>query len=124
MIEFRDKRFDDFKLEIKKELIKYDNENHKIFNYINLNEEFINDKFKYQLEISLFHSDNRFEYIYSLDINEENIIINDSYENNQDYEFSFILNYIQYENREKLLIKMIYDYLYSIYLIINEIYLN
>lgn len=121
MIEFRNKKFDDFKLELKNRLIRYDNHNHKIFDYINLNEEFINDKFKYQLEISIHnYIDERISYIYSLDINEENIIINDSYENNQDYDFSFIINHIQYENNLDMMIELIYNYLYQLFRIINN----
>lgn len=122
MIEFRDKRFDDFKKEIRKKLIEIDIRNHKIFNYINLNEEYINNKLKYQLEISIKnYIDERILYIYSLDINEDNIIINDSYENNENNDFSFILNYIQYENNENMIIELIYHYLYQIYKMINEL---
>lgn len=122
MIEFRDKRFDDFKKEIRKKLIEIDIRNHNIFNYINLNEEYINNKLKYQLEISIKnYIDERILYIYSLDINEDNIIINDSYENNENNDFSFILNYIQYENNENMIIELIYHYLYQIYKMINEL---
>lgn len=111
-------QFEESLKEIRKELINIDMKNHNIFNYINFNKE------NNYLEISIRFYLYQMNYIFDLKIDEYDIKIIDSYNNNdldEEKIYNLIINYIQFEDNIKILIELIYNYFYRYFKYINEL---